>query len=323
MEILFIILGIIAALAVISLIASLICFIMVFYSKKRIPLKEDEYEIPNGEIYEQHRTQMEEWVKKSRTMPHKNFEIKSHDGLTLRGRYYQYREGAITEILFHGYRGNAERDLSGGIERCFSLGRNVLIVDHRASGTSDGRVITFGIKEHIDCLKWIDFAIDHFGNDVRLIITGISMGAATVMMAAGEKLPKNVICALADCGYNTAKEIICKVIDEMKLPSKLIYPFVRLGAIIFGGFDPDSNSPEKALKNSNVPVIFIHGNNDAFVPCDMSRRLYEICTSKKKKFVTIDGAGHGLAYPVNKEKYVESLREFAIECGFYEQHPQV
>ncbi len=316
MKLLFIISGIIAALAVILLTASLVCFILVFYSKKRTPLKEDEYEIPEGEIYEAHRPQMEKWVKNSRTMPHEDFEITSHDGLVLRGRYYRYQEGAITEILFHGYRGNAERDLSGGIERCFSLGRNALIVDHRASGTSDGKVISFGINEHKDCLKWIDFAIDHFGKDVKLIITGISMGAATVMMAAGENLPNNVICILADCGYNTAKKIICKVIDEMKLPSKLIYPFVRLGAVIFGHFDPDSNSPEKALKKSKVPVIFIHGDNDAFVPCDMSRRLYEVCSSKNKKFVTIKGAGHGLAYPVDKEKYINSLREFANECGF-------
>lgn len=316
MDVLIIIGCLIGILLVITLTASLICFTMVFYSKKRVPLREDEYEIPEGEIYEVHRQQMEAWVKKSRAMPYENFEIKSRDGLTLRGKYYEYQKGAITEILFHGYRGNAERDLSGGIERCFSLGRNALIVDHRGSGTSDGRVITFGIKEHIDCLDWIKFATEQLGKDSKLIVTGISMGAATVMMAAGEDLPENVVCILADCGYNTAREIICKVMEDMKLPSKLIYPFVRLGALIFGGFDPDSNSPEKALKKAKVPVIFIHGDNDDFVPCDMSRRLFEICSSEHKKFVTISGAGHGLAYPVDREKYVSSLREFAEECGF-------
>lgn len=316
MEVLFWILGIMGTAVLLVLIISFICFVMVFYSKKRVPLKDDEYEIPEGEIYECHRAEMEGWVKNSRTLPHENFEIKSHDGLTLRGKYYEYAPGAITEILFHGYRGNGERDLGGGIERCFALGRNALIVDHRGSGRSDGHVITFGIKECKDCLGWIDFAINRFGDEVRLIITGISMGGATVMMASGEALPKNVVGVLADCGYSTAKEIICKVMYDMKLPAKLIYPFVRLGAIVFGHFDPDSNSPKKAVEKATVPIIFIHGEDDDFVPCEMSRHLYESCTSKDKSFVTVKGAGHGLAYPVDKEKYLSALRDFQKECGF-------
>jgi len=136
------------------------------------------------------------------------------------------------------------------------------------------------------------------------------------MLAAGEKLPESVVCVLADCGYTSAKEIIKKVIDEMGLPSEIVYPFVKLGAKIFGGFDPDETSPLEAMKKSTVPLIFIHGDNDAFVPCEMSERLYDACASQKKKLVKINGAGHGLAFPVDKELYLSSLREFQEECGF-------
>ena len=124
----------------------------------------------------------------------------------------------------------------------------VLLPDHAAHGRSEGKYLSFGIKESRDCLAWIDFLIDHFGADVKIILTGISMGAATVVMAGGEELPPNVIGILADCGYSTPKEIMEKVIREMGLPPKLSYPFVKLAARIFGHFDLEETSPMEALK---------------------------------------------------------------------------
>ena len=117
----------ISAFAVILLIlflGSFICYRMVFYSPKRHPLGPDEYDIPDGDIYEVFRDDMIEWTKAIRTMPHEDVEIRSKDGLTLRGKYYEYEKDAPVELLFHGYKGNAERDLSGGVERCFRLGRS-------------------------------------------------------------------------------------------------------------------------------------------------------------------------------------------------------
>ena len=300
----------------VGLLTALICYLKVFYSPKRRPLGEGEYEIPDGDIYELHREQIIEWIKMARTYPHEDVEIVSHDGLRLRGKYYECNKGGIVEILFHGYRGNSERDMSGGIARCFALGRNALIVDHRASGRSEGHTITFGILEKKDALRWIDFAIDRFGRDVKLILTGISMGAATVMMASGEALPPNVVCTLADCGYSSAREIITKVIYEMKLPAKLLYPFVRLGAWLFGGFRLEEDSPMEAMARVKIPMIFIHGDADDFIPCDMSERLHEACAAPHKKFVKIHGAGHGLAFPTEKEGYVKALSEFQEESDF-------
>lgn len=304
-----------AVLLVLALITSLVCFLMVFYSKKRVPLGEDEYAIPPGEIYEVFREEMIGWTKEVRSLPHEDIEITSHDGLTLRGRYYECEAGAPVEILFHGYKGNAERDLCGAVERAFKVRRNALIVDHRAAGFSDGHVISFGINERRDCLGWIEKVIERFGTDVKIVITGISMGAATVMMAAGEDLPSNVISVLADCGYTSPKEIISKVLKDMKLPAKIFYPFIKLGARIYGGFDLEEASPIEAMKRCSVPIVFVHGDTDDFVPYDMSVRLYNECASEKKILMTVKGAGHGLAYPVDREGYVNKLNKIYDEWG--------
>ena len=310
-----IILLVFSSLVILVFGVSLYCFFKVFYAKSRVPLAEGEFKIPDGEIYEAIRPQIEGWISDIREMPHENVEIKSYDGLTLRGQLFEYEPGAPLEILFHGYRGNAESDLSGGVHRCRALGRSALLVDHRASGKSDGHVITFGIKERLDCLEWIKFVISRYGEQQKIILTGVSMGAATVMMAAGEDLPKNVQHVLADCGYSSAKEIIKKIIAEMHLPPSLVYPFVWLGARIFGGFNLEETSPMEGVKNAKVPVIFIHGDDDAFVPHNMSERLYDACITKKK-LVLIKDAGHGLAFPKAQEEYVEALRDFYAECGF-------
>ena len=306
---------VLAGLALLSLITSFICFLMVFRSPKKKPLGPDEYEIPDGEIYEAFRDDMIRWAKEIRALPHEDMEIKSFDGLTLRAKYFEYKAGAPIELLFHGYKGNAERDLSGGVERCFRLERNVILIEQRASGGSEGRVISFGINERRDCHAWVDHVIKRFGEDVKLIIGGVSMGAATVMMAAGEPLPKNVIGVLADCGYTSAEEIIKKVVKDMKLPVRVFYPFIKLGARIFGRFDLEETSPMEAVKKCKLPIVFVHGDTDDFVPYDMSVRLYEACTSDKKTLITVKGAGHGLAYPVDRDGYVEELKKVRDEWG--------
>ena len=285
------------------------CFRVAFYAGPRSPEQPDRIETPEGAIYDPYRADMERWILEARAMPQEHFTVRSFDGLTLHGTFYEYAPGATVELMFHGYRGTAERDLSGGVQRCFRLGHSALIVDQRCSGRSEGQVITFGINEHKDCLRWVDFAVKHFGPDVRIILTGISMGAATVMMAAGEPLPKNVVGVLADCGYSSPKEIILEVLKQMKLPPKLCYPFVKLAARIYGHFDLEENAPVEAMKRAKVPVIFFHGEADDFVPCAMSRQCFAACASRKK-LVTVPGAGHGLSYPMDVEGYLAAVRAF-------------
>lgn len=302
-----ILVSLLAVLALAVVLTAYICFRMAFYDARK-PSKE-EYPIPEGEIYEPYRDRMVAWMKETWAMPHEDMSITSFDGLTLRGKYYECVPGGPVELMFHGYRGNADRDLCGGVQRCFSLGRNTLIVDQRGCGSSDGNVITFGVKESDDCHRWIDHLIQRFGPDVKIIITGISMGASTVMLAAGRELPKQVVGVLADCGYTSAEDIIKVVIRQMKLPPKLAYPFVRLGAVLFAHFDPNSDSPIEAMKRCKVPVMLIHGEADDFVPCEMSRRNFDACNAPKKLW-TVPGAGHGLSILVDKPGYMRELREF-------------
>lgn len=303
------ILGILGVAAALVVLLSYLCFRIAFYVPPRRNIRPDQIELPPGRIYEVFWDQMRQWTLQARAMPHEDMTVTSFDGLTLRGKYYEYAPGATIELMFHGYRGTAERDLSGGVQRCFQLGRSALIVDQRSSGSSEGNVISFGINEHRDCLVWIDHTIRRFGPGVKIILTGISMGASTVLMAGENPLPENVIGILADCGFTSARDIIHSVMKQMKLPAKLCYPFVKLGARLFGKFDLEETSAEEAVKHCRVPVIFFHGEADDYVPCEMSRINYEACASRKK-LVTVPGAGHGLSYPVAPERYLEELGEF-------------
>ena len=300
---------VVAAILILTLAIAYYCYRRVFYAPPRKPMGADEYEIPPGEIYEAYRDKMVAWMKETRAMPCERVSITSFDGLTLRGRFYEYAKGAPVEILFHGYQGTSERDLCGGVQRCFALGRSALLVDQRASGESDGKVISFGINERKDCLKWIDFIIEKFGKDVKIMLGGVSMGAATVLMTAGENLPDNVVCALGDCGYSSAKEIIQKIVKEMRLPPKLVYPFIKLGARIFGHFNLEETSPVNAMKTCKIPVILLHGDVDAFVPFEMSEQIYAACQTPKR-LVTVQGAGHGLAFPKDEAGYIQALQQF-------------
>jgi fermentation-respiration switch protein FrsA (DUF1100 family) len=205
--------------------------------------------------------------------------------------------------------------MNGAVKRCFAVGHNAILVDQRASGASKGHIITFGIKERHDAALWAKEAVRILGDDVSLILSGVSMGAATVMMAAAEELPHNVKAVLADCGYSSAREIIRKVMKEMRAPVGLLYPFVRLGARLFGGFDVEETSPIEAMKQCRLPVIFFHGECDAFVPREMTERLYAACASEKKRFVSVPTAGHGLAFPVSKQEYLAAVACFSKEVG--------
>ena len=307
MEWYYIVLIVLIALIILVLLTSLVCFFMTFYSNRHA--KKDEIFLPEGEEYLKYRPTIVKDIEDARKMNYVEMSIKSFDGLTLKGRYYELEKGLPMEIMMHGYRGTGERDLSTGIKRAHICNRNALVIDQRASGHSEGHVITFGIKESKDCLSWINHCIEYFGKDIKILITGISMGAATVMNASAYDLPSNVVGILADCGYDSAKNIIIKTIKEMKLPPKIFYPFVKLGARIYGGFNLEEISPLEAMKKCKLPIIFMHGTKDSIVPAYMSKNVYDLCQSTKR-LVYIEGSDHGIAYLVDPEKYVSELEDF-------------
>ena len=311
MDLYWIILICIIAAAAIVLGTAAVCYFKIFYSKSRRTRAEDDYDLPPGEEYEPFYPQMIEWTKRCRATPHRNVEITSFDGLTIRGRYYELSPDAPIEIMMHGYHGNLERDLSGGIFRALSIGHSVLVYNHRGSGDSDGHTLTFGINESRDCRRWIDFVLTEINPDAKIILSGVSMGAATAMITSGyDDLPENIVGIVADCGYTSAEAIIKKVMRDMKLPPNILYPFVRLGGRIFGGFNIDEFSPIEQVKRSRIPTIFVHGDKDSFVPIDMSRENYEASSATKKELYIVEGAAHGLAYVVAGDGYLDKLEEF-------------
>lgn len=318
MEILYITLILLAVIAVAVLVTTLICFHMAFYSSPKGRQPKEEFPLPAGDVYLPHKERMIDFMKQTRALSCEEVSILSFDGLRLYGKYYECCPGAPIELMMSGYRGLAERDLCGGVQRSFKLNRNVLLIDQRACGKCDGTVITFGILERYDCLSWANYLYERFSKDIPVILTGVSMGAATVMMATQLSLPKNVVGVIADCGYSSPKEIICKVIQQMKLPVKPLYPFVKLAAKIFGHFDLEAASPLEAMGQCTLPVFFAHGEDDDYVPCDMTRRCFEACTGEKR-LLTVPGAGHGLAYLLAPQEYVQVLKDM---IPLYKNYPQ-
>ena len=310
MNILVILLFILLFLLLLVLVGSFICYRMAFYvDRKKLAKHDGELTIPPGKIYEPHRDRMIAWMKEARELPHTDFSITSFDGLKLCGKYYEYAPGAPIEIMMHGYRGTAERDLCGGIQRCFSIGRSALIIDQRGSGKSEGHVITFGIKEYRDCLAWVDFAVSHFGSDAKLLLTGISMGASTVLMASELPLSPQVKGIVADCPYNSPVEIICTVSEGMRIPSLLVKPFLLLGARLYGGFRLQETDAAQAVCNAKVPILIIHGEADTFVPCCMSEDIYAQNPDMVQRH-TFPGAEHGISYLVDTPRYERLVQEF-------------
>lgn len=241
--------------------------------------------------------------------PFEEIIISSDDGTLLYGRYYHLLDGAPLEILVHGYRAHAFRDCSGSHALSRKLCFNTLVVDQRAHGKSGSTAITFGIRERYDILKWIQYANGRFGSSNLIILSGISMGAATVLMAAGLKLPANVTCIIADSPYSSPEGIIRKVCADIGLPVFFSMPFVRLGARLFGGFSLRESSAKEAVRHATVPILLIHGEDDRLVPCSMSTEIAAHCASPVTVH-TFPGAGHGLCYISDPISYEGTIYHF-------------
>ena len=302
-----VLLGIVTAMVAAVAGVLLYCYNLAFRrNDKRLP---KEGSAPTGEQYAPFKEVIEKGANNILSAPYEKVTITSRDGISLVGRYYHVKDGAPVSIIFHGYRSTLGTDCNGGYSMSVRRGYNVLVVYQRAHRESGGRTITFGVKERFDCLDWIEYINNRFGENTKILLMGLSMGAATVLMAAGLDLPANVRGVMADCGFSSPKEILQEVIKQMKFPLRITYFFVRMSARIFGHFDPEEASAGEALKNAKVPVLIIHGDDDRFVPSRMSRDNYEACASAKEILI-VPGAGHGLSYCVDAKAYEKAVEDF-------------
>ena len=277
---------------------------------------DDIMAMPGSELYAPYRETTAQNINRLLAEPFERVSICSHDGLRLRGRYYEGEAGQPLFIFFHGYRSTAERDGSGGFRLCKKHGWNVLQVDQRGHGESEGKTVTFGIRERYDCLDWIHWAVRRFGEDTPSFLVGVSMGASTVLMASGMDLPEQVKGIWADCGFSSAEEILRHTIRRRRMPEGPAFLAARLGGKIFGGLDIHEYSALEAVKQAKVPILLIHGEADTMVPCEMAHALKEACAAPVT-LLTVPGAPHGICYYVDNDAYcaaVEKLVKDALEA---------
>lgn len=218
------------------------------------------------------------------------------------------KDSSTWVIAVHGYV-NSAISMVPSCKQFLRLGYNVLMPNLRTHGKSEGKYIGMGWLDRLDLLKWIEYLIKEYGN-IKIILYGISMGAATVMMVSGEKLPNNIKVIIEDCGYTSVwEEFSCKLKTLFHLPQFPTLYYANLITKIKAGYSLKKASCIKQIKKSVTPTLFIHGDKDKFVPFYMLDKLYNSANCEKEKLV-IQNAGHAEAQEINPEKYWRTVKKF-------------
>lgn len=251
-----------------------------------------------------------EWVLNNNLQ---EYTITSEDGLALKG-YLLPAQQKTDKYVFciHGYRMTGLAEYDSIIRFYHNLNVNVFFIDQRSCGRSEGTYITYGGKEHKDCLLWLSFMLKEFGEDIKIILHGISLGSATTMLVCGNPLPENVKFAICDCGYASVKGQLMHNFNQYKMPAALSYNAYRISSILHGNGDPEKTAPVIAMENCTIPVIIAHGTEDTFVPFDMVYAIYDACPSENKKLITVSGAEHARAFFVNDE-IKDAIKDYIIK----------
>ena len=238
--------------------------------------------------------------------------IKSRDDLTLHGDLFLAEKPTNrTAILCHGYTSCGMNDCSSMAEYFMEQGYNALIVDHRSHGKSGGEYIGFGILDRYDCLKWIDYIRKRLGDDSVIVLFGVSMGAATVLMASGlDDFPKNVKAIISDCAFTSPYDVFKHILKrDYHLPPSPIMDINERMCKKKAGYGFRDYSTLEAVKKASCPILFIHGKEDSFVPTYMTVKNYESCTGEKRMLL-VDNAGHAAAQFEDIELYRRTVTEF-------------
>ena len=246
-------------------------------------------------------------------------EMMSFDGLQLVAFFLPAADAKGTILMMHGYHFDPLYEYATLARYYNSLGYNVCLPYQRAHGESEGKYLTFGVKERYDCRDWILKIDDMFEGALPIFVEGISMGCATVVMASGfENLPLNLRGFIADCGFTEPKAMIYYELTELRhIPTSLSKLFLATGELYakwLAGFSLDEYSTFDALKLNRRPMLFIHGTEDKRVPINMTLANYEACSFPKELFLA-EGAIHAISYFQQEEKYDKHAREFLVRYG--------
>ena len=233
------------------------------------------------------------------------------DGHTLKAFYLPAdTDSDRYAVCAHGYRCHGRREFRYITKFYHDRGFHVLLVDHRASGDSEGAWITFGKKESEDLLLWINWIKKAKNASPRIVLHGVSMGAATVLMLSDrpELLPY-VKYIVSDCSYTTAPNQYSSVLEKANIPSRLVISGVNVFNRVFSGFSLYEAAPIEHVSDALVPILFVHGGADDFVPTTMVYKNYDACPTDKDLLI-VDGAGHAESYQTNPAAYDEKMEAF-------------
>lgn len=237
-------------------------------------------------------------------------EIEAFDGITLVGHWYCPENPKRVIVAMHGWRSSWSQDFGLIAPFMFENDCAVLFAEQRAQGKSGGEYMGFGLLERYDCLSWINWVNERTEMRLPMYLCGISMGGTTVLMASGFELPENVKGIISDCAFTSPHAIWKHVVENnFHLPYGIYNAAARdlcKKKILFGS---DSYSTLEAVKNSEKPILFIHGTDDHFVPIEMTYENYKACTSEKRLFV-VPGADHAISYVIDKEGYEQTVKSF-------------
>ena len=248
--------------------------------------------------------------------PHEVVAIKSFDGLNLSAKYYHHADGAPLDILFHGYRSASCRDCCGVFRISKDQGHNVLLVDQRAHGKSEGIHMTMGLWERFDIADWAACLAERCPQ-CKLVLHGCSMGAATVLYASAQRLPQSVCCCVEDCGYTSPGEAFLQELHYKysSLPLKrAVLGVTNLICRAVICFDLWWDDVRAAVRVSTLPTLFLHGTADRAVPHRMGQELFALHRGPKQ-LELFEGAQHAVSYFADEQRYRSCCRQFILACG--------
>lgn len=291
---------------------------LYFYNRtmKRGNAKTDRTMKMAGTDWEKYFPLMEERKGFVMEQQHRDVYMTSFDGLKLHATYFPAIENTDIKkavICFHGYTGEGLSNHIAIADYFLKHGYAMLMPDARAHGESEGEYIGFGCLDRKDALGWIKWLIGECGEDVKIMLHGTSMGGATVLMTSGLKLPANVRGIVSDCGFTSPKEVFTHVLNSMyHLPA---FPAIQGADLLnkkLAGYGMDECNAKYEVQKAEVPILFIHGSADTFVPCSMCHEIYDNCRSPKRKLI-VEGAAHAESYYKEMGTYEKALDEFAEE----------
>lgn len=274
--------------------------------------RKDHVPVPDtGTNWDEYIPRIKEMTEYMASLEPEHHVMKTFDGLRLAGRYFPAEEKTHkTVISVHGYKSNGAGEATSIGKMYHEAGWNVLVVDNRAHGESEGKYIGFGVLDHLDLTMWIDYLLHNIDPEAEIFLHGVSMGGATVLMASGCDLPENVKGIIADCAFTSAWDVFAHLLPKMyHLP---VFPLMNVSSAICkrkAGYAFDEISTIDTVKRSKLPILFIHGSEDDFVPAIMSHQNYEAARCPKRLLI-VDGAGHGASFFHSPELYKKEVFRF-------------